>query len=584
MNQDWFEMREVRRQVLDGAVWILLRAVTYLRIVGRPGYVGFEEEFFGVGTLAVPVDAIPQASQLDWNDVGIGHQHRPFVDEGVFVPSDSFIPATGEYQGVHLVLDQHLNRAEPSEWHIHHDLVLGLGLKREGDLWLCPDEGYALVARLTRRPDGDPALLEFRSEHLKDFLCARGMALYATSYRNRRAITQDASFVKWAGEPIVERSDIDRWEGRVTRIHEGGFFSEGVRVVRTARTDIGPEDDVPTVGPLDANIVSESFTIEPSGAEVSAISGELWRCEWVMPARTSPRVARDQVEPDVSYVIDAAGTRAPATALRDAGRWLWFKPQLIDALANRRGGGLSWYTSDTGSVWSSPDMEVHFGINDLGLINVFAKDVAVLPEWQQKLWAAYNVGPEGGVSDELLASQARANPASTQAPEEFLLAGIEDLNRVSMEKLGFALFVPHEKTHTIASHCTRFRATIEGGLFALAKDLARLTADSLDRDGLHTHLGLPKGDPLGSLKSLERLLARKTGDERARALLTPLVAIYDLRLADAHLPAADVVNALGLAGIDPDAPQVHQGWQLLNACVSGLYAILAELRSWPPHQ
>jgi len=33
------------------------------------------------------------------------------------------------------------------------------------------------------------------------------------------------------------------------------------------------------------------------------------------------------------------------------------------------------------------------------------KDIAYLPEWQQRIWSAFNVSPEGGVSDELLASQ-----------------------------------------------------------------------------------------------------------------------------------------------------------------------------------
>ena len=581
MNQSWFEMRDVRRRFLDGAVWIPLRAVSHLRDIGRPGYVGFEEEFFGVGTLAVPMGAMPEARELGWHEVGIGHDHRPFIENGVFVPSDAYVPASKRYEGVHLVLDQHLNRDEPNEWHLHQDLVLGLGLKREDDQWLCPGEGYAVVARLTRRPDGNPSSLEFRAEHLKDYLCARGMALCATSYRSRRVITEEAGIVDWPEGSAAERSETDRWEGRVTQIHEGGIFSEGVHVVRTARTDIGPEDDVPTVGPTDPNIVSESYTIEPSGKQVFAISGELWRSEWVMPGPISPRVAGDEVEPDVTYIIDAPGSRKKATALRDAGRWLWFKPQVINALSNRRGGGLSWHTRDTGSVWCSPDMEVHFGINELGLVNTFAKDVALLPDWQQKVWAAFNVGPGGGVSDELLASQVRVDPAPTQAPEEFLLDGIQELNSTSFEKLGFALFLPHEKAREIASRCTRFRATENDGLFALAKDLARLTADSLDRGALHAYLRLPKGDALGSLKSLERLLATRTTPEHARALLTPLVGIYDLRLADAHLPTSEIADALRIARVDPDAPQVRQGWQLLNSCVSALYGILDELRAWP---
>ena len=80
-------------------------------------------------------------------------------------------------------------------WHLHQDLVIALGLKREGDIWLCPDEGYIDVAHLKRREDGSAYLLEIRAEHLKDYLCARNMALYITSYRNRKIIVDDSSFI-----------------------------------------------------------------------------------------------------------------------------------------------------------------------------------------------------------------------------------------------------------------------------------------------------------------------------------------------------------------------------------------------------
>jgi len=76
-------------------------------------------------------------------------------------------------------------------------------------------------------------------------------------------------------------------------------------------------------------------------------------------------------------------------------------------------------------VGCSPDYTVHFGINSLGLLNVYAKDIGLLPEWQQRIWAGYNVGPDGKVSKELLASQIDAEPADTQAPEAFLGGGFK---------------------------------------------------------------------------------------------------------------------------------------------------------------
>lgn len=60
-------------------------------------------------------------------------------------------------------------------------------------------------------------------------------------------------------------------------------------------------------------------------------------------------------------------------------------------------GPLQWHTRDTGQVRCSPDSGVHFGMNKLGLVNVYAKDIALLPAWQQRLWVGFNVGPEGGL-------------------------------------------------------------------------------------------------------------------------------------------------------------------------------------------
>ena len=141
----------------------------------------------------------------------------------------------------------------------------------------------------------------------------------------------------------------------------------------------------------------------------------------------------------------------------------------MSTLAHRRGGYLTWYTRNTGNVACSPDYGVHFGVNALGLINVYAEDIAFLPEWQQRIWAGYNVGPEGKVSDELLMSQANANPANTQAPEEFLSKGLDALNEASNANLGFAIVRQHDQISNLIVRAHRFRATDRVGLFSLAK-------------------------------------------------------------------------------------------------------------------
>ncbi len=173
------------------------------------------------------------------------------------------------------------------------------------------------------------------------------------------------------------------------------------------------------------------------------------------------------------------------------------------ALAHRRGGRLSWYTRDTRSVACSPDYGVHFGVNRLGFINVYAKDVALLPDWQQQIWAGFNTSPEGGVSNELLDAHVRGEPSRTQAPEAHLLEGLNYIDSVALKKLGFKLFRDHDMTPQLLDKSHRFRAVDIAGLYARAKDLARLTAERINAASLQKIVAPPKGQKWGSLKSLE---------------------------------------------------------------------------------
>ena len=68
-----------------------------------------------------------------------------------------------------------------------------------------------------------------------------------------------------------------------------------------------------------------------------------------------------------------------------------------------------------------------------GLINAYAKDILLLPEWRQRPWAGFNISPEGGVSDDLFDAQVKGIPAKTQAPGPFLQRGIEVRNQLATD-------------------------------------------------------------------------------------------------------------------------------------------------------
>ena len=102
----------------------------------------------------------------------------------------------------------------------------------------------------------------------------------------------------------------------------------------------------------------------------------------------------------------------------------------------------------------------------------------------------------------------------------------------------------------------------------------------LDTVAIQKRVRPPKGENWGSLKSLERLLETQVGADRARAVMGPLFGVYELCLADAHLPANELDEALEKVGVDKTAPYVVQGYQLLQACVDTIDAIIHIVAAW----
>jgi len=581
MDQTWFEMPEIRRRTYSGATWVPIYAIGVGGSSGDPGHLGYKEEFFGLGSLAVPIAAKPATEKLGWSDVGISHNASGWVQNGVYTPANIYSHYGGAVDGEFIVLNQGFDSGEQHEWHLSQDLVITLGLKREGDVWVRPNEGYIEVARLSRTLEGAPKLLEIRSAHLRDYLCARGMALYLTSYRSRTEITSSDEHIKWEKGFSAETTGMDSWEGRVIAIHEGGMrYGEQVAILHMSRTDVDPDEDAPTMDlPSDDSVVMKKTTRKFEGKKLFQTTGQFWRNEWIEPSQDSPIVRGDKVAPTVFFITSPAGSKESRdTLVGGEGRWLWFRPEVISALLRWRGSSLSWYTKDTGNVSCSPGSGAHFGVNSLGLVNVYAKDIGLLPDWQQQIWAGHNVSPEGKVSPELLASQVKATPANTQAPETYLPLGLELLNKLSLKRLSISIIRPHEQTTKLLQNIHRFRATDNAGLFALAKDVARVTAESFDIGALQSVAKPPKDVKLGSLKSLQLVLATLISENEAKRMMGPLFGVYDLRGADAHLPGEDTGKAFELLGINRELPVVMQGYQLLSECVSCIYSICGVLR------
>ena len=193
--------------------------------------------------------------------------------------------------------------------------------------------------------------------------------------------------------------------------------------------------------------------------------------------------------------------------------------------------------------------------------------------WQQRIWAGYNVAPDGKVSSELLSAQMTAKVADTEAPEKLFCDLVNRLDKLFGDAIGSPLFKEHSDSEKLFSSIHRFRALERDGLFSLAKDIIRLVADRVDVRALHAVAPPPEKVKWGSLKSLEKYLATIVSPEEARDIMGPLFGVYDLRLADAHLSSQDMLSTYAQIGIGSDEIDLDQGRGMIEATAKVLWKI-----------
>ena len=583
LDQDWFEMRGIRKKNFASSVWIPLRACELSIHSGKVGYSGYKCEFFGCATVAISVLDEDKARELTWRNLNQSGCHSPRVDDEKYVPAEIFDAWPLDLQGLNLMMVPRCESEERQEWIVNQDLVLALSLIREGDVWRSPYENYMDVIRLTKDDEDNCVRLEIRTSHLRDYLCARKMGLRISSYYSREVCSPHKEGIAWSGDERVQDSNDVHWEGRLRDTLEGGGWpGMTFAVIDVSRTDLDPDDDIPVMNPpTEENTSTETRTGIRQGKENFQIEGVVTKTEWINPSSKSPRVRGDSLPPTTFFSMDAEGNRQNSETLSDSGRWLWFKPTVIRDLLGCRGSSLRWSSLQTGDISCSNDSGVHFGVNALGLINVFAKDISLLPDWQQQLWAGHGAAPEGKLSDELFTQQVRGKFVDTRPPEEAFREGVERMRGVSTAAFGATILASHDDYDEILATCHRFRSTDTAGLLSLAKDVARLTSDSFDGSVCSSIIPELKGKNLGGRNALQKLIASRIGDSEARALMGPLAGIYDLRLCDAHLPGSGVASkAFEVIGLNPTDPILIQGTALLAAASRSVSEIADVLEKW----
>src|SRR5689334_2241098 len=102
MEQEWFEMKDVLKRTFANAVWLPIRATQQISRTGRLHHLGFSEEFFGAGSALILNSARKIAESLGWSDIGISHDHHPYMERGRYKPADIFRDNAGKQIGINL--------------------------------------------------------------------------------------------------------------------------------------------------------------------------------------------------------------------------------------------------------------------------------------------------------------------------------------------------------------------------------------------------------------------------------------------------------------------------------------------------
>ncbi len=375
-------------------------------------------------------------------------------------------------------------------------------------------------------------------------------------------------------ESHQEERDGGRYELLIRNLND--VFGGSWAMFRVWRTDVDEEEDAPVLEPeTNNNTDYESSEGNKSGYDGFQVEGEFWRDEWIENQGISKRVRGDLDTNLPQFIVETDSTRIASFELKneDVGRWLWFRSSIVNELLGLRGFSLEWYTAETGSIKSTSGYSVHFGINSADLITVYAYDIARLPSWEQYLWAAHNVVPEGKVSSELLDSQVKSQPASTLAAEELLFEVMRLLENGFKQDFNISLFSHELSREEFFKKISRFDSKDQASLLRLAKEIVRVFSDRLNVKELRNLSTHSDKDKLGSNKLLQDVLSQKVGDDTARKVFGPIIGTYDMRVGDAHPTSSKIEEALKLAGIDDDISFLRQGQQLISNVGQSIWRI-----------
>ena len=529
--KDWLLMRDIIEEDLSNKTWITL--LSYIPTKNRIilGYEGYQREYDCIKSIIVKNSMLKKVESLQLTKIWLSGNHQPSAYKKSYTTLQEFSDYHSKIKGQFIVHQREHPFTSEIEISISEDLIYALDLYKKGRCYYNPHEDDDKAIEIYDNLPNNGYWVRIKKEYILDYLSARNMSLLIDRYFERQYDTS----VSYFDEDINELKNLMSFNLRNNRIlTNGNVPGSSTMIMKAAYKDVDLQKDIPEYA-LGENVEVETKEIKHEGEGINHFFAEFRRLFILKNNNISVRIRRDEVKQSNKFYVDNTNKKVISEELLTKIQFLWFKPEIIKLLLESKYCHLIWHTKETGSV-GNIESSIWFGVNSIGLINIFAKDIVELPEYYQNKWVAFNCPPNGGVSKELLMAQIQADPAGTKAAEKLFNIATKEFEQTLEAKFGEDIFTDHADFLFAERLINRFQAISKEDCFTLCKNINRYITERLNKEILKKHTP-EMNNTVGTLKRLEKLLMNK--NENGSKIISPLFVVYDMRIVDSHYISND---------------------------------------------
>jgi len=524
--KNWLLMNDIKNVNITDKSWITVLAYIEERNDINPGYDGYQRQYDCINSIIIKKNEIKKLPLLLRNTVIQSADNRPSAYDRTYERIEEFSDYQSKITGEYFIYKRNHPLNQKREICISQDLIFALDLFNIGDNYYDPHFNDELVIRIDNDDKKETYKVDIRKDYLLDYLSARNMSLLVDRYFERQVDTINNLYDDNIQEEVTDYS----YALFASKTLPNGMRpGDSALVMKVSYKDVDYNEDIPEYDEARDTQVEQS-EIKYEGEGINHYLAEFRRIYVLHNNGISIKIRRDKVKLNYKYYVDNTNKKVLSDKLITKIQFLWFKPDIIKILLQGKYCTLRWFTRDTCQI-GNIENHIWFGVNKLGLINVFAKDIIELPEYYQNKWFSYNCPPNGGVSQELLMSQIEASPANTKPSEYLLKISLQEINNAFLDIYSKPIFKEATEAVDLDKQINRFQSISQDDCFALCKNINRFIIERFNNDVL-IELSSDMEKRTGSLKRLEHILSKK--DAGASKIISPLFIIYDMRIIDAH--------------------------------------------------